>query len=230
MAMLSRYQKPGGFLQILNLIENCGPVKQEKFLKIIEDEDPRWAQKIRQKMLNMERILQWDEQVLAELAIRLNELTLAVALHELKAEDWQKLSTRFSHSQRRRIEDLRDEKSPSKSEISASYVQIIVEVREMITHGYIRIDKVDPELAIEDDVEDKINGEFLDINNMNLDVPIMELHTNNKLNHDNSSDTSKTEVNTLKQQVILLAQENKKIKSELQMVLQKLNQIRKLSA
>lgn len=233
MGMLSRYQKSGGFIQLLQLIETCGPAKQEKFLKIIDEEDSRWSNKIRQKMLSMEKILSWNDQVLAEIAIRLNELTLAVAIHGLKPEDWGRFSQTFSHSQKRRIEDLKEEKNPSNGEISASYIQIIEEVREMITHGYLRIDKVDPELAIEDDIEEKISHELMDISNMEIDLPVIELHpkANGSTSTANSNDPKhQAEVNALKQQVILLAQENKKIKNELQSALQKLTQIRKLSA
>ena len=37
--MLTRYRRPGGFLNLLKLIETCGGAKQDKLLKTISDED-----------------------------------------------------------------------------------------------------------------------------------------------------------------------------------------------
>ncbi len=106
MAMLTRYQKSGGFIQILQLIETCGKQKQENFLQMIEKEDPRWATAIKDKMLTIEKIFSWENAVLNEVAGRLQELTLATAMHGLKPEENARLLSTYTHSQRRNIESV----------------------------------------------------------------------------------------------------------------------------
>lgn len=156
MAMLSRYQKSGGFIQLLKLIESCGKQKQENFLKLIAEENPKWAQVVQAKMLSIPKIMSWDSQVLAEISSRLNELTLATALHGFTEEEWVKLSSTFSHSQKRRIEDLRDEKEANAAEISAAFQKILLDVRQLISDGQIRVEKFAPELVIEDNIEENM--------------------------------------------------------------------------
>src|SRR5687767_4705782 len=133
MSMLSRYQKSGGFVQLIQLIETCGKQKQDNFLGMIEKEDVRWAQAIKDKMLSMEKILAWDDNVVAEIAGRLQELTLATALHGLTPSQCERLLRTYSHSQKRNIEDLKNSKAPNPAEISSAYIKILQEVRNMIS-------------------------------------------------------------------------------------------------
>lgn len=234
MGMLSRYQKKGGFVQLLHLIETCGPQKQSKFLEMIDQEDHSWAEAIRDKMLSIEKIFTWDNNTVSEVAARLNELTIAVALHGLTDENWGKLSSTFSHSQKRRIEDLRDEKKPTAGEISASYLQIIDEVRNMISYGYIKIDKIDQKMVIEDNIEELLEeASHTNAQVINLDTTIeYQTPPEDVTNNENSSQLEHhhAEVKALKQQIFQIAQENQKLKSELSLALKKLGQIKKLSA
>ena len=157
MSSISRYQKAGGFIQLVQLIETCGKQKQDSFLTMIEKEDGRWAEAIKQKMLTMERILSWDNSVLAEIAARLPQLTLAFIAHGLKAEDETRLLETFSHSQRRAIEDLKNSKTPTPAEISSSAIKVIQEVRSMIMRNDIRLEKVAPTMIIDKNIEDNLS-------------------------------------------------------------------------
>jgi hypothetical protein len=157
--MILRYQKSGGFVQLLQLIETCGKQKQDNFLGMIEKEDMRWAQALREKMLTIEKIFSWSDQVLAEIAVRLQQLTLATAMHGLKPEDGERLMQTFSHSQRRNVEDLKKSKSPTPAEISSAYLKILQEVRTMIIQGYLRPEKFAPEMQIPPEFEDKLSKE-----------------------------------------------------------------------
>ena len=157
MELLRRYQKPGGFLQLVQLIETCAPAKQEKLLGSIEQENGCWAEEVRNKILSIDRIFSWDEQPLAELVSRLQELTLSVAVHGIEPGLWEKATKTLSHGQRRRIDDLAKTKNPTPGEIASAFMKIITEVRDMINQGYIHLHAVDPGLMIEDDIEDKLS-------------------------------------------------------------------------
>ena len=62
MSILARYKKPGGFIQLLKLIETSQPVKQQKLLEAVEKEDPDWADLIRRKKLTVDMVLDWDKE------------------------------------------------------------------------------------------------------------------------------------------------------------------------
>lgn len=156
MAMLTRYRKSGGFLQLLQLIETCNEAKQEKLLENVRNENARWAQEIVNKMLSIERILSWDANVLSDISTQLQDLTLAVAFHGFSKEQISKFTELFSHTQKRKIEDLQAEKNPTPGEIATAHMKIIEEVRSMITNGEIYIKNIDPDLMIEDDIEEKL--------------------------------------------------------------------------
>ena len=64
MSILARYRKPGGFVQLLKLIETSQPPKQEKLLEAVEKEDAEWAQLIRVKKLTPDMVLSWEPETL----------------------------------------------------------------------------------------------------------------------------------------------------------------------
>lgn len=158
MAMLDRYRKKGGFVQLLNLIETCGIAKQEKFLKLVEEEDLRWANALKSKIITIERILSWDDTSLSDIIARLPDLTIAVVLHGLDPDSAEKIRSKFSDGQSRRIEDLFETNNPSQGDLNAMFMKIIVEVRDLIRGGYLKLEKVDPELIISDDMEEMLNS------------------------------------------------------------------------
>lgn len=161
MSMLQRYKKSGGFLQLLNLLETCGAAKQEKFLKIIEEEDPRWAEALKTKMISIKRIFTWDDNTIAELTSRLNDLTLATALAGLEGPAKEKVYKMMGHSRHKKLDDIMAEKKPTPAEISTVFQQILTEVRQQIEQGYIYIEKIDPTLVVDSDIEEKLSASTL---------------------------------------------------------------------
>lgn len=233
MGMLDRYKKSGGFLQILSLIETCGPQKQEKFLKIIDEEDPRWAEAIRKKMLSVERILTWSNDTLAEIAGTLQVLTLATALHGLTEKQAEKLLKTFPHSKKRQIEELKSEKEGTPGEVSAAYMKIIVEVRNMVSQGYLRLDKVDSELAIEEDIEDLLaQGAFFNkpsADEGGLDFTVADAMSGGNP-PDGADEKTKQEYAAFKKKLLGLNRENTLLKQEVTTLKTRLEKIKKLVA
>lgn len=231
MSMISRYQKAGGFIQLLQLIETCGKQKQDNFLSIIEKESPIWATIIKQKMLSLEKIMSWDDNTVAEIFSRVNELTLATALHGFSEDSWIKISKTFSHLQKRRIEDLKSSRTPSPADISTAFVKVLEEVRSMIKDGHLRIEKFAPELAIEENIEDKIaKGEFgASSASIPADEPANDGSTLRfDLPSQGGADTN--EIKELRLKVQSLYQENVGLKNEVKVLKEKITQIKKLAA
>ena len=156
MSMIDRYRKPGGFVQLLKLLETCGPVKQEKFLEIIRAEDPFWADAIQRKILTFERIFTWSDDTLNEIVGTLQDLTVAIVLHGSSPERSERIKVTFTHARRRRVEDLFGTNRPSPPEITAMNMKVVETVRQLTVDGYLRLDKLDVELFIQEGIEDRL--------------------------------------------------------------------------
>ncbi len=229
MGLLDRYRKPGGFLQLLQLIETCGLQKRDKFLQMIEQEDPRWSIAIKDKMLTVEQIFSWDKKVVSDIVSSLQELTLAVAIHGFGDEIWHNISGELSRNALDRIEDLKELKNPLPAEISAAYIQIIEEVRKMVADGYIRLDLVDPKLQIPEDFEEMLDkrsmpsGQFekesLESDVISVDAKMTAADFNNT-----------PEAEQARKKIRLLQAENLELKKLITEMDKKLKQIQKLAS
>ena len=85
MSTLDRYKKSGGFIQLLNLIETSDGPKQERFLKLISEENSNWEAEVRKKILTIDRMCQWPPQFLGEVLPNVPPAQLAGALKGMTA-------------------------------------------------------------------------------------------------------------------------------------------------
>jgi flagellar motor switch protein FliG len=150
MSMLARYRKQGGFQQLLQLIETCNATKRDQLLKIIDQEDPGWGSLLRAKTLSMQKIFSWDPLVVAELMTEFPVRILAVALKALPPEALTKATHAMNHQQKRDLEGMMAEINPNAGEIEAANMKFITKVRELERDGRLKLDKVDPSVAVKD--------------------------------------------------------------------------------
>lgn len=231
MSMIDRYKKSGGFLQLLQVLETCGPQKKEKFLKMIQDESPAWAEALEKKMLSMERIFKWDANTIAEIMVRLPEATLAVALKGFSKEQNEMIFKTFSASQKRRIDDLASEKNPNAGEIAAAFMKIMEEVRAMVKNGYLRFDKFDPDLIVEDGIEEKLAGgaQSVAAKKDNEHSSVLLETASMAVAQAQANGADREAVEKLSSKVLTLSEENKRLHKELKVLKEKLEQIRKIA-
>ena len=156
MAMLDRYRKTGGFVQLLTLLETCGPAKQEKFLEIVRQESPIWADELRVKIIDIQRIYSWKDETLAEIIGTIQDLCLAVAIYAADEALKNRLNGMLTHGRKRKIDDLLARNPPTPAEVSTMHMKIIETVRKMANDGYLRLEKIDQTLFIDDDIEEKL--------------------------------------------------------------------------
>lgn len=229
MELLRRYQKPGGFLQLVQLIETCNPQKQQQLLSSIEKESPVWAQEVKNKVLTIEKIFNWNEQTLAELISRVQELTLSIAVHGLDPAVWERVSKTLSHGQLRRIDDLSKTKKPTPAEISTAFMKIITEIREMISLGYIQLAKVDPHLHIDEDIEERLSKSGSGIlNNLNLNNSSGTTNITASPPQGATQSTHSSTDNSL--EATRLRKENMDLRREIQNMTNEINQLRTIIA
>ncbi len=161
MATLTRYQKSGGFFQLVSLIEGFGPKKREKFLEIIESENQLWAKALREKLLSVERIVTWDYKFLKQIFDRFQPLHIAAFLHGLENDKKTAVLEALPASKKREVEELHEYMNPSVNEVSSMFLKVISEVRLLVKEGYLVFEEVDATLKIPDNIEEQLaSGEY----------------------------------------------------------------------
>ena len=156
MAMVDRYKKSGGFVQLLQVIETCGPKKQEQFMNIIKEETPVWHEAINQKMLSFDKILSWRPEALLEIVAQVNPLAFVTALKSLTPEKFNGFCEKLSLQERRKIETQYKELNPDSNQISSCVMKVVSESRNLFISGSLKYDKIDANLAIPENYESQL--------------------------------------------------------------------------
>lgn len=156
MSLLSRFRKPGGFQQLLTLIETCEPAKQKNLLHLVGVEDPGWAHLVKIKTITFERVLSWPSEVLMEITPHLPDNVLAISFRmaeSLSKPDLTPLHEKWIESlpamKAKEIRSLADGKEISLGEQITASIKVVQTVRELEARGKIRFANFDPILEID---------------------------------------------------------------------------------
>lgn len=254
MSMLARYKKPGGFLQLLSLIESFGPQKREKFMEMIKAEDPVWEQALHSKILTMDRLFKWPEQALTEIFRMLPTKNLACVIKGTSKENAEKIFKFMSHGEKRKLDDELGTLAAKPDDIFASFVRTIEVTRKMIKDGEIRLDKVDPDLMIRENFEEHLAHGPAPTNGGNhahapatAHAPVATAHTHaaaaepelsfdaqaaqmrKKAEQGELDSKSAAEILQLHKTLTVINKENGALKEELRVLREKLEQIRRIA-
>jgi len=155
MAMLDRYKKTGGFIQLLNLLETSGPQKKERFLEIIRQEDPRWADALSAKVIDLNRIMTWSDSAISEVTGSMLDINIAAILSCVTPEQRERLLSTLGNIKKRKVLEFYEGSSrPSAAEMATSVNKMYETVRKLAQEGTLRFEKIDPLLHIDNDIED----------------------------------------------------------------------------
>lgn len=227
MGMLDRYKKKGGFFQLLQLLETSPLAKREQFLGLISGESPAWEDALRKRILTIDKVYSWDGQYLVEVFSRVPPLTLANALHGAPPEQVEQLLSCLPPISKRKITDLLAESNPNPAEKSTCISKMLSEVRGFIAQGILKLEKIDPDLLIPENIEEVLSvGGFT--------VPIYEHDTTKKdakphVVGETTDPGVQQEVDFLKRKLNQLASELNALKHENSVLKDKLTQIKKIA-
>ena len=229
MSMLGRFKKPGGFQQLLTLIESFGPQKREKFMEMIQAEDAAWGRAIASKLMNIDRILGWPEQTLSDIFKSLPVRQMACVMKSVSAEHAAKISKFMSHADLRKLEGEMTTMEVKPEEAFATFVRVIELTRSMIKSGHIRIDRVDPEMFIPENFEDKLSSEYVApvMKAKESDADAITLHR--KGDSGESEAKLSSDLTSLHKTLAAVSNENKILKNELKSLRDKLDQIKRIA-
>ena len=156
MSMLSRFRKPGGFQQLITLLETCDPSKQKSLLHLVGSEDPGWAHVVKVKSLTFERVLSWPQEVLMEITPHLPDQVLATAyrMAEILSQGQgrqlhEKWISSLPSMKAREIQELAQSHLFTTAEQTNAVIKVIQTVRELEAKGLLRFATFDPVLEID---------------------------------------------------------------------------------
>jgi FliG C-terminal domain len=232
MGMLDRYKKKGGFVQLLNLLETTPQPKKEKFLKLIQDESAEWEAELQKKMLTMDRVCKWSTQNLMEILPRIPYNIVAIAMMNLSEANKNALLSAYSHFDKRKIEDTWRDTAANPGEILTCQQKILTEIRNLAKEGHLKFEAVDPEMVIQENIEDALNagaalGDIPDLQ-FPSDGPQEGAATGGPQSHGVNPQVIE-ELSMLKRKVANLSQENHKLNQQLNVYKDKLEQIKKIA-
>lgn len=227
MGMLDRYKKKGGFFQLLQLLETSPATKREQFLGLIGGESPAWEEALRKRILTITRVYSWDGQYLVEIFSRVQPLTLANALHGNPQEQVDQLLGCLPPISKRKITDMMAESAPTAAEKSTCISKMLSEVRGFVSQGIIRLEKVDPELHIPENIEEMLSVNAFATPTFDTEPAVKK---DSKPNIVGDSDPATQQENEfLKRKVNQLASEVNALKHENSVLKDKLSQIKKIA-
>jgi hypothetical protein len=231
MSMIDRYRKKGGFVQLLNLIETTGKDKQEKFLKMIADESPVWETEVRKRLLTVDKILSWNPTYLAEIFPRVPPLQLAMVVGGLPADKAELFMKVLTYKEKRGVEEILKDKKPNPGETSSGLMKLFSEIRKMEAEGSLKFEKFDPEMAIPEDIEEKL-GKGVGMYNLppssSPSAADHSAHAAAPVPGGVPSNIAE-ELTTLRRKLVHLTQENHRLQQDNQVMKDKLDQIKKIA-
>lgn len=227
MSMIERYRKPGGFVQLLNLLETTGKEKQEKFLKMISEESPIWETEVRKRLLTMEKVLSWNPTYLAEIFPRIQTIQLAMIAAGIPPEKLEAFMNVLNFKERRQVEDILKEKKPNAGEVTSGIMKLFAEIRKMESEGTLKFDKFDPDMTIPEDIEEKLGKGFA------IHVSPKELEETVQAQQLAGGPTIPSnvleELAGLRKKLVSMTQENQKLNADNKVMKEKLDQIKKIA-
>jgi hypothetical protein len=229
--MIARYKRPGGFVQLLSLIETSSAAKREKFLELVRAESAAWAQAIETHSLSMERIFGWSDETVSEIFKGLPVRNLACALKGFAPENSRRIMNYMSHSEKRKVEDEMGSLNANPEEFNGTVIKILEITRKMISDGQIRLEKVDPQLEIPEDFEEKLEK----MGGPKAEDKAPAAAENRKAEQMQEAllkpqtSGSSADVLQLQRMAQVLTKENKSLREENRILKEKLEQIRKIA-
>ena len=150
MSMLARYKKPGGFSQLVFLIETCHGAKRDQLMKIVREEDPKVADLVENKVLTAARIWSWSEEIIAVFFEDVPEKVLWASGYKMENGIKRKILNLIKEEQYRvdLVEWWKSEK-PKTGEVEAANIKLVNIVRTKAKAGFVDLKKIDPALDLE---------------------------------------------------------------------------------
>ena len=204
------------------------------------EENPEWAEALNQKCLSFEKILSWKPEAILEIIASVNMLSFTASLKSLDPEKLEIFLQKLSGQDRKKFELALAEAKPSPNEIYASVQKVIGETRLLFVQGALKADKIDQTLVIPDDYEFMLgrseqgrNSGGASSSGSSAGTPTLKFDVASSPGLGASVNSSMSSLNAefdkIQKRIVLLTREVQTLKSENQLMKDKLEKIKKIA-
>ena len=139
---------------MVQLIETCEPVKRKNLLHLVATEDPGWAHLLAKKVLSVDRVFTWSDDVLSDILKEAPVSLLATLYKNLPDQARVKMISCLSSKVSRQLTDQVDEMkkkqtSATSDEYATAVIQFIQMIRQLEADGILNFQSIDPTLVID---------------------------------------------------------------------------------
>jgi len=142
MSVYSRYKKdPGGFRQLVELLESTPMSKRERMIDVGMEEDPEYTQKALALCISFEDIVQISDMELAEIIAATPPRMTGMAIASLTPEVKQRFLKNTMPKQMAEVKEGMEEKAGLK-EIGGARLKLILTARQLEKKGAIKLKQI----------------------------------------------------------------------------------------
>lgn len=205
-------------------------------MSMIEEEDATWARALTAKLLTVERIFTWPEDMISDIFRRLPLKNLGCVVKKASPSDAEKILKFMSHGEKRKLDDEMAGLNPKPEEVFATYVKVVEITRKMIKEGEIRVEKFDPAMVIPEGYESNLlNDDIGDEPTVKTTRKSLEAQVSHAINnrpeplHASGTSGGAEDVVALQRMIQSLKNENRQLREELTAIRTRLDQIKKIA-
>lgn len=99
-------------------------------------------------MLTVEKVFSWDQNHISEVTSQIVPRTLAILLHGLPKECFEKSTALLPPLKKREVETYYSEMTPTPGEVEAARIKLLSKVRELEDAGSLNLAQIDPAVSI----------------------------------------------------------------------------------
>lgn len=147
MSILKEFRRPGGFEDLLTLLEVTDAKKRDVIISRIQIEDAGMASMLKAKMLTSDRMSKWPLEVQASVLIHLDARPLSIILKSKDVKLHELIFAQLKKDLHPRVKAYLAENHTS-HELLAAEISLIQTARKLISDGTLNLYQVDPSLAL----------------------------------------------------------------------------------
>ena len=145
MSLLARYKKGNAIMELVKLIEDSGEPKRSQLLNMVATEDAAFAELVKAKVLDFERVKTLPDDLIAEIVGSTNPKFLAIAL----CSESPAFVTLCEKCLGKAFNNYKVEKEnckstpPTPNQIESAKRKIVADVRKLVESGVLKIPGLD---------------------------------------------------------------------------------------
>ncbi len=150
MALLTRFKKHGGFIQLWTLIEECSHEKRQSLVQLIFEEDPGWGCLMLKKLLTPSKLLQWPIETLRLILRHAKDEEACTIFCLATPQQQERFLSEFTSERKLFISENEQSLKGNSEALLTAFDSVLKLIKQLENRNLLNRDQVDPSLIIDD--------------------------------------------------------------------------------